>query len=125
MCVQVYQHNVYAKGSEFHSFHKVMASLGAEYADMELASFMSISKGYMGECGYRGGYCELINVDPEVKAMLIKSISASLCSSVLAQVGTWLPLVQLHYGVHLAASCVALILLDYCVVLTCSAVIAV
>jgi alanine transaminase len=82
----VYQHNVYAKGSEFHSFHKVLAGLGADYADQELASFMSISKGYMGECGYRGGYCELLNVDPEVKAMLIKSISASLCSSVLAQV---------------------------------------
>jgi alanine transaminase len=82
----VYQHNVYAKGSEFHSFHKVLTELGPEYAGQELASFMSISKGYMGECGYRGGYCELLNIDPEVKAMLVKSISASLCSSVVAQV---------------------------------------
>lgn len=82
---EVYQHNVYAKGSEFHSFHKVMSELGGEYAKMELASFMSVSKGYMGECGFRGGYCELLNLDPEVKAMLIKSISASLCSSVVGQ----------------------------------------
>ena len=46
---QVYQHNIYAKGSEFFSFKKVMHELGEEYRDMELASFMSTSKGYMGE----------------------------------------------------------------------------
>jgi len=47
--LQVYQHNVYAEGSEFHSFKKVMTEMGSEYADMELASFFSTSKGYMGE----------------------------------------------------------------------------
>lgn len=47
--LQVYQHNVYATGSEFHSFKKVMTEMGGEYADMELASFFSTSKGYMGE----------------------------------------------------------------------------
>ena len=46
---QVYQFNVYAEGSEFHSFKKVMKELGPGYDDMELASFMSVSKGYMGE----------------------------------------------------------------------------
>jgi len=46
----VYQHNIYAKGSEFHSFKKVAKEMGGEYADMELASFMSTSKGFMGEC---------------------------------------------------------------------------
>jgi len=46
---QVYQHNVYAKGSHFHSFKRVMKEMGGEYADMELASFFSTSKGYMGE----------------------------------------------------------------------------
>ena len=60
--------------------------MGEEYAKIELASFMSISKGYLGECGYRGGFCELLNIDPDVKAMLTKSISASLCSSVVGQV---------------------------------------
>ena len=44
---QVYQHNVYAKGCEFHSFKKVMKEMGSPYADMQMASFMSISK---GEC---------------------------------------------------------------------------
>jgi len=82
---EVYQHNVYAEGAEFFSFKKVMHELGDEYRDMELASFMSTSKGYMGECGYRGGYCEVINLDPEVKVQLLKSISAKLCPTVSGQ----------------------------------------
>ncbi|XP_048772562.2 alanine aminotransferase 1-like [Ostrea edulis] len=82
---EVYQHNIYAEGSAFHSFKKVMMEMGPEYREMELASFMSTSKGYMGECGFRGGYCEVINLEPAVKAMQVKSISAKLCSSVSGQ----------------------------------------
>lgn len=61
--------------------------MGPEYADsVELASFMSASKGYMGECGFRGGYCELINFDSDVQAQLFKYLSARLCPAVLGQV---------------------------------------
>lgn len=42
--------------------------------------------GYMGECGLRGGYAEVINLEPDVRAMLFKSISAMLCPTVLGQV---------------------------------------
>lgn len=82
---EVYQDNVYAKGSEFHSFKKVLIEMGEPYSKMELASFMSCSKGYMGECGIRGGYSEVINLCPNVKAMLLKSISAQLCSTTVGQ----------------------------------------
>jgi alanine transaminase len=82
---EVYQENVYAEGSKFHSFKKVMMEMGQPYASMELASFLSTSKGYMGECGLRGGYSEVVNMDPQVKAMLLKSISAKLCPTVLGQ----------------------------------------
>lgn len=85
MADEVYQHNVYAEGCAFHSFKKVLMEMGPEYSTMEMASFMSTSKGYMGECGFRGGYAEAINFDPDVKAMLVKSISAKLCSSVSGQ----------------------------------------
>ncbi|BFZ19806.1 hypothetical protein BsWGS_22845 [Bradybaena similaris] len=85
MADEVYQHNIYAKGSQFHSFKKVMTELGQPYSELELASFMSTSKGYMGECGFRGGYVELINIDPAVKAMFTKAISAKLCSAVTGQ----------------------------------------
>ena len=37
-------------------------------------------------CGYRGGYCEVINLDPDVKFQLFKSISAKLCPTVSGQV---------------------------------------
>merc|ERR1712241_1241147 len=82
---EVYQHNVYAEGSKFHSFKKVMYEMGAPYNALEVASFMSCSKGYMGECGIRGGYAEVVNMDPDVMAMLQKSISAKLCPTVVGQ----------------------------------------
>ncbi|XP_017877130.1 alanine aminotransferase 1 [Ceratina calcarata] len=83
---EVYQDNVYDKDSAFHSFKKVMMEMGEPYCRMELASFMSVSKGYMGECGLRGGYGEFVNMDPKVMAILQKSISAMLCPTVLGQV---------------------------------------
>ncbi|XP_067122180.1 alanine aminotransferase 2-like [Centruroides vittatus] len=82
---EVYQDNIYKDKMQFHSFKKVLTEMGSPYKELELASFMSASKCYMGECGLRGGYCEIINLDPDVKAMLLKLISARLCSSVLGQ----------------------------------------
>merc|ERR1712106_282118 len=72
---EVYQQNVYAKGSVFHSFKKVMMEMGAPYNELEVASFMTCSK----------GYAEVVNMDPEVMAMLQKSISAKLCPTVIGQ----------------------------------------
>ena len=47
---QVYQANVYAEGCAFHSFKKVLFEMGPEYSStVELASFHSTSKCYMGE----------------------------------------------------------------------------
>uniref|UniRef100_A0A0N5AKG8 alanine transaminase n=1 Tax=Syphacia muris TaxID=451379 RepID=A0A0N5AKG8_9BILA len=82
---EVYQDNIYAEGCAFHSFKKVMTNLGEPYSKMELASFHSASKGYMGECGMRGGYVEVMNMCPEVFAQFKKMISAKLCSTVLGQ----------------------------------------
>ena len=53
---------------------------------MELASFLSCSKGYMGECDLRGGYAEILKWDLAVKTLYLKSISAKLCPTVLGQV---------------------------------------
>ncbi|GFR85582.1 alanine aminotransferase 2 [Elysia marginata] len=85
MADEVYQHNIWAEGAEFVSFKKVLQEMGAPYNKMELASFMSASKGFMGECGYRGGYAEVINLQPEVRAHYYKSISAKLCPPVSGQ----------------------------------------
>ncbi|KAM4606784.1 alanine aminotransferase 2-like [Polymixia lowei] len=86
MADEVYQDNVYADGCEFHSFKKVLFEMGPEYSStVELASFHSTSKCYMGECGFRGGYMEVINLDPDVKAQLTKLVSVRLCAPVPGQ----------------------------------------
>ncbi|NXN33093.1 ALAT2 aminotransferase, partial [Nycticryphes semicollaris] len=87
MADEVYQDNVYAEGSSFHSFKKVLFEMGPPYSEVvELASFHSISKGFMGECGFRGGYVEVVNMDPEVKQQLSKLVSVRLCPPVTGQI---------------------------------------
>ncbi|CAH8636994.1 unnamed protein product [Schistosoma margrebowiei] len=85
---EVYQQNVYQPDKyPWVSFKKVLFNMGPSYSGkLELASLMSCSKGYMGECGYRGGYCELLNFDPAVQAQLYKALSARLCPPLMGQV---------------------------------------
>ncbi|XP_078690390.1 alanine aminotransferase 2-like isoform X3 [Branchiostoma floridae x Branchiostoma belcheri] len=85
MADEVYQDNIYTDGCAFHSFKKTLMELGPDYAGLELASFHSTSKGYMGECGFRGGYMEVINMDPQVKLQLKKLVSTKLCPPVSGQ----------------------------------------
>ncbi|XP_067935095.1 alanine aminotransferase 1-like [Watersipora subatra] len=83
---EVYQHNVYDPACEFHSFKKVLTEMGPEIsANVQLASFMSISKGYMGECGLRAGYFEVVNFDEKLLMQLNKCISVKLCPPVTGQ----------------------------------------
>ena len=57
---------------------------------LQLVSLHSTSKGFLGECGLRGGYFELVGFDPDVQAQLLKLVSISLCSNTLGQVATGL-----------------------------------
>eukprot|EP00629_Pelagomonadales_sp_RCC1024_P003124 CAMPEP_0119265892 /NCGR_PEP_ID=MMETSP1329-20130426/4557_1 /TAXON_ID=114041 /ORGANISM="Genus nov. species nov., Strain RCC1024" /LENGTH=495 /DNA_ID=CAMNT_0007265749 /DNA_START=77 /DNA_END=1564 /DNA_ORIENTATION=- len=84
---EVYQENVYGDAPAFTSFKKVVAERGSK---IPLVSFHSISKGFTGECGLRGGYFELTNIDAAVKAQLTKLASVSLCSNVLGQIAVGL-----------------------------------
>lgn len=86
---EVYQTNIYST-TPFTSFKKVVCDMGAEYKDVELISFHSVSKGFLGECGQRGGYMELHNIDPEVQMQLYKLASISLCSNLTGQLMTGL-----------------------------------
>uniref|UniRef100_A0A3B4B652 Alanine aminotransferase 1 n=1 Tax=Periophthalmus magnuspinnatus TaxID=409849 RepID=A0A3B4B652_9GOBI len=66
---QVYQDCIYKENIEFLSYKRVLAEMGPPFCDtVELASFHSASKGLLGEyvCGFRGGYVELVNMDPAV-----------------------------------------------------------
>lgn len=47
---EVYQQNIYAEDRAFHSFKKVLHEIGGDIAnEVQLASLMSASKGFMGE----------------------------------------------------------------------------
>eukprot|EP00746_Dinoflagellata_sp_MGD_P079705 gnl/MRDRNA2_/MRDRNA2_319002_c0_seq1.p1 gnl/MRDRNA2_/MRDRNA2_319002_c0~~gnl/MRDRNA2_/MRDRNA2_319002_c0_seq1.p1 ORF type:complete len:311 (-),score=60.91 gnl/MRDRNA2_/MRDRNA2_319002_c0_seq1:240-1085(-) len=85
MADEVYQDNVYAEYKKFISFKKVAMEMGSVASALELISFHSASKGFMGECGIRGGYMELHNIDPEVKAQMYKLASITLCANTLGQ----------------------------------------
>jgi aspartate/methionine/tyrosine aminotransferase len=88
MADEVYQENVYAKGAKFFSFAKTMHDLGEK--EVPLFSFHSVSKGFLGECGHRGGYMEMRNVPQDVVAQFVKLQSISLCANVSGQMATYL-----------------------------------
>jgi aspartate/methionine/tyrosine aminotransferase len=85
---EVYQENVYDPDSKFYSFAKVMHDLDVK--DVPLFSLHSASKGFLGECGHRGGYLELRNISSEISAEFVKLQSINLCANVVGQLTTYL-----------------------------------
>lgn len=85
---EVYQENVYRAGDRFVSFASVLVRRGIR--DVPLWSFHSVSKGFFGECGHRGGYLECRNVPTEVMAEVEKLQSVALCANAAGQLVTWL-----------------------------------
>ena len=53
----------------------------------------------MGECGLRGGYSEILNMDPAVKSLYLKSISAKLCptGTLIDYMNMWISWLILPY----------------------------
>lgn len=86
---EVYQANVFDPiNKPFHSFKKVLSSMGAPFHDeVHLVSFHSISKGYSGECGRRGGFFEMVNIVDSVMDQIYKISSVGLCPPLSGQVG--------------------------------------
>ncbi|KAL1219851.1 Alanine aminotransferase 2 [Cardamine amara subsp. amara] len=83
---EVYQENVYVSDKKFHSFKKVARSLGYGEKDISLVSFQSISKGYYGECGKRGGYMEVTGFTSDVREQIYKLATVNLCSNISGQI---------------------------------------
>ena len=86
---EVYQQNTY--GRPWTSFAKVVGG-----DDVPLFSLHSVSKGFCGECGHRGGYLEVRN-PPRVQGtnlsltdVLIKQASVNLCPNTMGQLLTYL-----------------------------------
>ncbi len=85
---EVYQENIYRPEDKFVSFAKVAHEM--HETEVSLFSFHSCSKGFLGECGHRGGYFEVRNVPQDVVDQITKLQSVSLCSNVPGQVVTYL-----------------------------------
>lgn len=81
---EVYQENVY--GEKFVSFAKMLGT-----QQLPLFSLHSVSKGFYGECGHRGGYLEIRNApkakgtDTSFTEIILKQASVSLCSNTAGQ----------------------------------------
>jgi len=102
---EVYQENVYDRSAKkFTSCKKVAMDLGLLDPDadtqLELVSFHSTSKGLIGECGRRGGYMELSNIDPDVAKEIYKLASSGLCSGIAGQIMTSLMVNEPKPGDH-------------------------
>ncbi|XP_043721672.1 alanine aminotransferase 2-like isoform X2 [Telopea speciosissima] len=83
---EVYQEIVYVADKNFHSFKKISRSMGYGEEDVSLVSFHSISKGYYGECGKRGGYMEVTGFRADVREQIYKLASVNLCSNISGQI---------------------------------------
>jgi len=87
---EVYQENTY--GHDWVSF----ASILGDARDVPLLSLHSVSKGFYGECGHRGGYLELRNparvegTDLSFTDVILKQASVNLCPNTVGQILTYL-----------------------------------
>lgn len=83
---EVYQENIYVPHKKFVSFRKVALDMGEEAKNAQIISFHSISKGFFGECGRRGGYLQAMGFDPAVLAQITKMWSINLCANTDGQI---------------------------------------
>ncbi|KAG2484750.1 hypothetical protein HYH03_016497 [Edaphochlamys debaryana] len=82
---EVYQANIYVGNKEFFSFKKVVCDMGL-LEEVPLVSLHSISKGFIGECGRRGGYMEVTGFPEAVKDQILKLASINLCPNLSGQI---------------------------------------
>jgi len=81
---EVYQENTY--GRPWSSFARILGS-----AEVPLFSLHSVSKGFYGECGHRGGYMEMRNpprvagTELSLADILRKQASVNLCPNTVGQ----------------------------------------
>lgn len=84
---EVYQQNIYQDERPFVSAKKVLMDMSLPFSkELQLVSYHTVSKGYWGECGQRGGYFEMTNIPPKTVDEIYKVASISLSPNVPGQV---------------------------------------
>merc|ERR1711871_1299786 len=91
MADEVYQENIYNSTRPFISARATLAKMEKHYQDKaEMISFHTVSKGAHGECGMRGGYMEIYNMDSGFIDQLYKMSSINLSPNVVGQLAVGL-----------------------------------
>ena len=91
LLTQVYQHNVFPKDSKFHSFRSVLLSMGEKMSrSVQIPSFFSISKGYLGECTLTNCimYVHLSVQYWDMYAYFTRFVSGAACEAATTSCGT-------------------------------------
>ncbi|XP_020578664.1 glutamate--glyoxylate aminotransferase 2-like [Phalaenopsis equestris] len=84
---EVYQQNIYQDERPFISARKILLDMGPPISnEVQLVSFHTVSKGYWGECGQRGGYFEMTNLSLQTVDEIYKVASISLSPNVPGQI---------------------------------------
>ncbi|CAL9134285.1 unnamed protein product [Musa textilis] len=84
---EVYQQNIYQDERPFISARKILLDMGPPIStEVQLVSFHTVSKGYWGECGQRGGYFEMTNLPAKTVDEIYKVASVSLSPNVPGQI---------------------------------------
>ena len=85
MADEVYQENIYGE-IPWTPFRKALDTMPEEIkTGLVLITFFSVSKGFYGECGKRGGFFRMVNVGEYEKEQIYKLSSVNLCSNVVGQ----------------------------------------
>ena len=85
MADEVYQENIYGE-VPWTPFRKALDTMSEEIKKgLILVTFFSVSKGFYGECGKRGGFFRMVNVGEYEKEQIYKLSSVNLCSNVVGQ----------------------------------------
>lgn len=82
MADEVYQNNIYNNERPFVPVRRLVCEMKSK---VQMISIHSISKGFLGECGHRGGYMEFYNIDEKVIEQGIKMATIDQCSSTVGQ----------------------------------------
>jgi hypothetical protein len=77
------------------NFFQVLFDMGPPLSrEVQLVSFHTVSKGYWGECGQRGGYFEMTNLPPKVTCHCSISQKLSFILNIHEQVPEYINLVN-------------------------------
>lgn len=82
---EVYQNNIYDEDLRFISVRRTVKHMPYPYCKTIIFSCNSVSKGYYGECGLRGGYLDIYNAPELIRDTILNSKCFEICPNIVGQ----------------------------------------